>query len=125
MKNFILGLVIGAVVAGIIGYTAAIPKIKQEAYDAGMAEGTKKGEAAGNAAGIAEGIAQAQTQMVAGQNRAKDSLAALLAKEKANKKVVYKEKEPAPAVQNWHVIGGQISDPIEEEKEAAPAEEKK
>lgn len=125
MKNFILGLVIGAVVAGIIGYTAAIPKIKQEAYDAGMAEGTKKGEAAGNAAGINEGLAQAQTKMLAEQNRVKDSMAAVLEKEKSSKKVIYKEKEPAPAVQNWHVIGGQISDPIVEEKESAPAEEKK
>lgn len=118
MKNFILGLVIGAVVAGIIGYTAAIPKIKQEAYDAGMAEGTKKGEAAGNAAGISEGIAQAQTKLLAEQNRIKDSMNALLEKEKNSKKVVYKEKEPAPAIQNWRVIGGQIADPIVEEKES-------
>ncbi|MGC4057081.1 MAG: hypothetical protein QM743_03035 [Chitinophagaceae bacterium] len=121
MKNFILGLVIGAVVTGIIGYTAAIPKIKQEAYDTGMAEGTKKGEAAGNAAGIAEGLAQAQTKMQAEQSRAKDSLAALLEKERTTKKVVYKEKDPTPAVQNWHVIGGNIADPIAEDKEPAKA----
>lgn len=124
MKNFILGLVIGAVVAGIIGYTAAIPKIKQEAYDAGMAEGTKKGEAAGNAAGLAEGMAQAQSKLLAEQNRIKDSLNTLLEKEKNNKKIVYKEKEPAPAIQNWRVIGGQIADPITDEQESDTEQKK-
>jgi type IV secretory pathway TrbL component len=112
MKKIMIGLLIGAVMAGAVCFFM-MPDIKKAAYDSGYAAGNKAGMTAGTAAGVQQGIAELKAQ----QKHEKDSIAADAQKrEEAIKKAAAgKVKKPAPIIQNWHVIDGQIAEPIESE----------
>lgn len=112
MKSFIPGLIVGIVLCAVAGYLILMPKI-QESYAKGYSEGNAAGVAAGTAKGIEEGIAKSTADMQARQQKSTDSLAALMAKQQAaHEATARKPREAAPKIQNWHVIGGQIQDPI-------------
>ena len=110
MRNFLIGLLCGLVIAAIAGYLL-LPQVKQPSYEAGYAAGNSKGESAGMAAGIAKGVAQVQQE----QKRVKDSIAvADKRQEDARRRMATarKKKEVVKVVQNWHVIDRKIADPI-------------
>lgn len=112
MGKFFFGLLTGIILCAIAAFIA-LPTVKKESYDIGYAEGNKKGMADGKTAGIAEGVAEMKAQLefkhkqdsAAAANRYK---AAKYKAETARRKA---EEKPKP-VQNWHVINGQIDDPI-------------
>jgi hypothetical protein len=120
MKNLVLGLVLGAVITGVGSYLA-YPKIKQAAYDEGYSVGNKEGIAKGTETGIEEGIAQGAAKQMAEQKIIQDSLNNIIEKEKAARAVKRKPVEEKPKIQNWHVLGGAIAEPILDE----PATDKK
>lgn len=108
MKNFFLGLVSGAVVCGLIFFFAVTPGAKQQAYESGLAAGTKQGMETGKAAGVLQGVENERAE----QKRIKDSLIAAAKRNKPVRKIVPKPEPPKPT-QNWHVVGGKIDEPIE------------
>ncbi len=112
MGKFFMGLLAGVILCAFAGFLM-YPNVKKQAYDSGVQEGTKKGMADGRAAGIKEGIAQLQGEQA--QKHRQDSIKAvqlnLAAKRKAAAARKKAAEKPKP-VQNWHVINGQIDEPI-------------
>jgi flagellar biosynthesis/type III secretory pathway protein FliH len=113
MGKFFMGLLAGVILCALAGFLM-YPNVKKQAYDSGVEEGAKKGMADGRAAGIKEGMAQLQAEQM--QKHRQDSMNAvqrsLAAKRKAAAERMKAEDKPKP-VQNWHVINGQIDDPIQ------------
>jgi hypothetical protein len=110
MKKLIIGLVLGILVTGVIGFLS-LPGIKKAEYDNGFEAGVKKGTADGTAAGITKGIAQVHEEQA--QKHKQDSTAAAIRYINAKRKAAMrKPKEVVKPVQNWHVIDGKIDDPI-------------
>lgn len=124
MKNLVIGLILGVVVSALGGYLA-FPKYKKAAYDEGFAAGNVEGVKTGTAAGIEEGIAQGAAKQMAEQKSVADSLSAIIAqKSAAIEKAHRKPVEKKPEIENWRVLGGQIAEPIIEEKEVKKEEVK-
>lgn len=118
MKNLVIGLVLGVVVSALGAYLA-FPKFKKAAYDEGFAAGNIEGVKTGTAAGIEEGIAQGEAKQEAAKKQIADSLSAVIASNKAAmQKANRKPVEKKPEIENWRVLGGQIAEPIIEEKKA-------
>lgn len=117
MKKFIFGLVAGLVIGGIVLYVA-VPKVKQTSYDSGFEAGNKQGIATGTTAGIAQGVADLQAK----EKHERDSVAVLIQKREATRKAAIKPKKKPEVIQNWHVIDGQIAEPVVDtsKHEAAP-----
>ncbi len=118
MKNFFVGLIIGVVICGIIGFVMH-PKVKKAGYDEGYKTGTEEGMAQGTKQGIAEGIERLKAE----QQHTQDSIALVRERIEAERRAAarrrYKKPEP---VQNWHVVNGKIGEPIlnEPEKKEEP-----
>ncbi|MES2479388.1 MAG: hypothetical protein V4561_09885 [Bacteroidota bacterium] len=124
MKNLVIGIILGIVISAVGGYLA-FPKFKKAAYDEGFAVGNTEGVKTGTAAGIEEGIAQGAAKQMAEQKHVADSLSAVITQhnevmQKARRKPVEKK----PEIENWRVLGGQIGEPIIEEKEVKKEEVK-
>ena len=112
MKNLLAGLILGIAFCAILGYLK-LPQIKQESYDKGFAEGKKAGIDSGSTSALNEGIAQGIAQEQAKQKGTMDSLSNEVAKTKeAQSKAQRVIVEEKPKVQNWRVLGGNISEPI-------------
>lgn len=106
MKNLFFGIIIGALLCGLIGYLA-LGSFKQAAHDEGYNDGVKSGIATG----AAEGIAKGKAQVLADQKREQDSTAMAAQKKVEQTKAAQKYHKPAP-VQNWHVVEGKIDEPV-------------
>ena len=111
MKNFISGLLIGALIVGGGSYLY-FPKLKQAAFNEGQALGKAEGIKAGTAIGIEEGMTQGLAKAELEKKVIQDSLNKQIEEAKANRKIVRIPVEEKPTIQNWRVLGGQIADPI-------------
>lgn len=116
MKNFISGLVLGALLTGVGAYLS-FPKYKQEAYDGGISVGNKEGMEKGRLKGIEEGIAQGMAKAEAEKKAIQDSLNQKIEEAKASRKVVRVPVPEKPKIQNWRVLGNNIAEPIAAEEE--------
>ncbi|MES2704762.1 MAG: hypothetical protein V4649_19125 [Bacteroidota bacterium] len=110
MKKVMMGLLLGAAVTAAGGF-AMLPKVKQAEYERGMAQGRQEGVAAGTAAGMAQGEARVHAQYKEEKQSAETALQA----RRNEQRRAAKPYKPAPKpIQNWHVIGNQIAEPIME-----------
>ena len=107
MSKFIFGLLTGIVLCGIAFYVA-MPKIKQTGYDSGVEAGTAQGVITGKAAGMTE----CMETIAAKQKHERDSIAVIQKKQEAQHKAAMKPKKKPEIVQNWHVIDGQLAEPV-------------
>jgi hypothetical protein len=114
MKNFLIGLVLGILLIGAVGYFIFLPDAKDASYKTGYQDGNTKGTADGKAAGITEGMAQteAKYQHQRDSIAQADSTQALAEREKKAAEAKMHRVKP---VQNWHVINGKIGEPIKNE----------
>jgi hypothetical protein len=111
MRNFVSGLLIGALLVGGGSYLY-FPKLKQAAYDEGQALGKAEGIKVGTATGIEEGMAQGLAKAELDKKLMQDSLNKQIEEAKASRKIVRIPVERKPTIQNWRVLGGQIAEPI-------------
>lgn len=110
MKNFVVGLLIGAVICAAAGFVY-LPKLKEKLTAEGVEMGKKLGSEESKVSGIQEGIAQAEAKIETIKKQIVDSFSAEISKikEAQRPKIVVEKK---PEIQNWRVLGGQIADPI-------------
>ncbi len=114
MKNLVLGLALGIGVGGAGYHFLAAPKMKQTSYEDGMKAGITDGMAKAKEEAMAEADAKIAAQKVE-QQKVLDNINAEAAAKVAAanaRKAAAKPKETKPEIENWHVIGGQIADPI-------------
>jgi len=114
MKKVLYGLLAGVVLCGA-AYFLVVPKIEKKSYENGYTAGNKTGVEIGTSAGIEQGMKkleamQQQQQAQEQQLSEKKHQSALRAAHRAAK--------AEPSVQNWHVRGDKIAEPIEEQPTA-------
>ena len=111
MIKVTMGLLLGVGICMATGYVM-IPKIKQNEYNLGLAIGRKQGMEAGMTAGTDKGREQARAEYRKEQEAAQ---ASARANEESQRQNAAKTRKPAPKqIQNWHVRGNQIAEPIRE-----------
>jgi hypothetical protein len=112
MMKVMIGLLLGVTACAVTGYVV-LPKVKQTEYELGVSVGTKAGTEAGMAAGLSKGREQAKTEYKHEQDEVH---AAARAKEEEQRLNAAKARKTAPKpIQNWHVRGNQIAEPIRDE----------
>lgn len=104
-----MGLLLGVSICVATGYVM-IPKMKQTEYDLGVAIGRKQGMETGMTAGMDKGREEARAEYRREQEAAQ---ASARARDEEQRQNAARARKPRPMpIQNWHVRGNQIAEPI-------------
>jgi hypothetical protein len=111
MKNLLIGLIIGLLLVGL-GVYLVLPLVKRSAYQGGYDDGATKGVSTG----VAVGKAKCAEEIMSVRKHTQDSLVfvgqQIEAQKKAKELIWVRRQKKVNYNQNWHVIDGQIGDPI-------------